>query len=74
MTDPESLDDFGDVLTPSELAPVLRCSVSTLKRRSRDGTLPIPSLYGISKGPRFAKIAVRRYLESGGRGDCPVRC
>ena len=60
------LETLPDVLTRSELAGVLRCSESTIKRRQRAGVFPIPQLRGLDKKPRFAKVAVARYLESGG--------
>ena len=63
------LDSLGDVLTIEELAQLLRCSVSTVKRRLRDGVFPIPPLQGIDSKFRFSKISVRRYLDSG----VPVR-
>ena len=60
------LEALPDVLTIRELAGVLRCSERTIKRRMRDGVFPIPSLQGLDKRTRFAKVAVARYLESGG--------
>ena len=60
------LEGLPDVLTLPELAGVLRCSESTIKRRLRDNTLPIPRLRGLDKKMRFAKFAVLQYLESGG--------
>ena len=64
---PIRLDAFGDVLTLGEIAQVLRCSESTIKRRLSARTFPIPQLDGIDKKTRFAKTAVVRYLESSGR-------
>ena len=61
------LEALPDVLTLSELARVLRCSESTSKRRLRDGVFPIPPLRGLDKRTRFAKAAVLRYLDLGGR-------
>ena len=63
------LDALSDVLTIEELALVLRCSTSTIKRRLRDGAFPIPPLLGIDSKFRFSKISVLRYLDSG----VPVR-
>ena len=60
------LEALPDVLTLRELAGVLRCSESTIKRRLRAGVFPIPRLRGLDKRTRFAKVAVARYLESGG--------
>ena len=60
------LEALPDVLTIRELAPVLRCSVTTIKRRIRARSFPIPLLGGIDNRKRFAKSAVRRYLDGGG--------
>ena len=60
------LEALPDVLTIRELAGVLRCSESTIKRRLSAGVFPIPRLRGLDKRTRFAKVAVARYLESGG--------
>lgn len=60
------LDALPDVLTLRELAHVLRCSESTIKRRLRANSFPIPKLRGLDKRTRFAKAAVRRYLDSSG--------
>ena len=68
-----SLEALPDVLTISELARVLRCSESTIKRRLRDGVFPIPSLRGLDKRMRFAKAAVLRYLDQGGGRGHPGR-
>ena len=61
------LEALPDVLTLRELAGVLRCSESTIKRRLRVGVFPIPTLRGLDKRVRFAKAAVVRYLEASGR-------
>ena len=68
-----SLEALPDVLTISELARVLRCSESTIKRRLRDGVFPIPSLRRLDKRMRFAKAAVLRYLDQGGGRGHPGR-
>ena len=65
------LDTLPDVLTLCELTRVLRCSESTIKRRLRAGVFPIPTLRGLDKRMRFAKAAVVRYLDSGGRVGTP---
>ena len=62
------LDALPDVITIRELAGVLRCSESTIRRRLRDLVFPIPPLRGLDKKLRFSKSAVIRYLGSGGRG------
>ena len=56
-----------DVLTIRELAGVLRCSESTIRRRLRDRVFPIPPLQGVDKRKRFSRVAVLRYLDSGTR-------
>ena len=65
------LDALPDVLNLCELARVLRCSESTIKRRRRAGEFPIPTLRGLDKRMRFAKAAVVRYLDSSGRARTP---
>ena len=65
------LEALPDVLTLRELARVLRCSESTIKRRLRAGVFPIPTLRGVDKRMRFAKTAVVRYLDSNGRARTP---
>ena len=65
------LEALPDVLTLRELARVLRCSESTIKRRLRAGVFPIPTLRGLDKRVRFAKAAVARYLDAGGRARTP---
>ena len=62
------LEALPEVLTIRELAGVLRCSESTIKRRMRAGVFPIPSLRGLDKRIRFAKAAVIRYLHSSSGG------
>ena len=65
------LEALPDVLTLKELARVLRCSESTIKRRRRAGVFPIPTLRGLDKRVRFAKGAVVRYLDPSGRTRKP---
>lgn len=65
------LDALPDVLTLRELAAVLRCSESTIKRRRRAGVFPIPTLHGLDKRMRFAKAAVVDYLDAAGRTRTP---
>ena len=65
------LEALPDVLTLRELAAVLRCSESTIKRRIHARVFPIPRLRGLDKRLRFAATAVRRYLEENGRARTP---
>ena len=61
------LEALPDVLTIREVATVLRCSESTIRRRLRACTFPIRPLPGIDKRRRFARADLLRFLESGGR-------
>ena len=63
----DHLELLPDVLTIRELAHVLRCSQSTIKRRLRDRTFPIRLLPGIDTRARFAKADVAYFLDSNGR-------
>lgn len=54
----------SDVLFIEDLASVLRTSRSTIERRRRAGTLPIPELPSIDERPRWSRQAVERYLAS----------
>ena len=65
------LEALPDVITLRELAGVLRCSESTIKRRLRARVFPIPTLRGVDKRWRFAKTAVIRFLDSNGRARKP---
>jgi predicted site-specific integrase-resolvase len=56
------VEDLGDVLFLTDVAAVLRTSTRTIKRHLRAGTFPIPSLPGIDKRVRFARVDVARYL------------
>jgi hypothetical protein len=53
-----------DVLFIEDLARVLRTSRSTIERRRRSGTFPIPELPSIDGRPRWSRRAVERYLAS----------
>jgi len=53
-----------DVLFIEDLARVLRTSRSTIERRRRSGTFPIPELPAIDERPRWSRQAVERYLAS----------
>ena len=56
-----------DVLFMEDLAIVLRTSRSTIERRRRAGTFPIPELPSIDERPRWSRHAVERYLASSSR-------
>ena len=53
-----------DVLFIDDVARVLRTSRSTIERRRRAGTFPIPELPSIDGRPRWSRQAVERYLAS----------
>jgi hypothetical protein len=57
-----------DVLFIEDLAVILRTSRSTIERRRRSGTLPIPELPSIDERPRWSRQAVERYLASTSNG------
>lgn len=61
-----------DVLFMEDLAIVLRTSRSTIERRRRAGTFPIPELPSIDERPRWSRHAVERYLASSSRGVRPL--
>jgi hypothetical protein len=62
-----------DVLFMDDLADVLRTSRSTIERRRRAGTFPIPELPSIDERPRWSRQAVERYLGSSGGRTRPQR-
>jgi predicted DNA-binding transcriptional regulator AlpA len=57
-----------DVLFIEDVAHVLRTSRSTIERRRRSGTFPIPELPSIDGRPRWSRQAVERYLASTSEG------
>jgi predicted DNA-binding transcriptional regulator AlpA len=70
----------GTVVTPTRLvlfiddvAQVLRTSRSTIERRRRAGTFPVPELPGIDGRPRWSWQAVEQYLTTSARGDSRLR-
>lgn len=62
-----------DVLFIEDLASLLRTSRSTIERRRRAGTFPIPELPSIDGRPRWSRQAVERYLASTNGGMRPRR-
>ena len=52
------------VLFIDDVARLLRTSRSTIERRRRAGTFPIPELPGIDGRPRWSGQALERYLSS----------
>jgi len=62
-----------EVLFLGEVARILRTSRSTIERRRRAGTFPIPELPSIDGRPRWSRAAVERYLASTSGGLKPRR-
>jgi hypothetical protein len=62
-----------DVLFIEDVARILRTSRSTIERRRRAGTFPIPELPGIDERPRWSRRAVEGYLASTNGGLRPRR-
>jgi hypothetical protein len=58
----------SDVLFIDDLARILRTSRSTIERRRRSGTFPIPELPAIDERPRWSRQAVEGYLASSASG------
>lgn len=56
--------DDPDVLFIPDIAAALRTSRSTIERRLRDGSFPVPELPRIDKRPRWSRRAVEAYLSS----------
>jgi predicted DNA-binding transcriptional regulator AlpA len=59
------------VLFLGDVADMLRVSRSTIERRRRDGTFPIPALPPLDRRPRWSRCEVERFVESGGRMKAP---
>jgi predicted DNA-binding transcriptional regulator AlpA len=62
-----------DVLFIEDVARILRTSRSTIERRRRTGTFPIPELPSIDERPRWSRQAVEQYLASTSGGLRPRR-
>lgn len=60
-----------EVLFIEDVARILRTSRSTIERRRRAGTFPIPELPGIDERPRWSRHAVEQYLVSTNGGLRP---
>ena len=61
-------DGLPEVLFLDDLAALLRCSPSTIKRRLRARVFPVAPLPGIDKRPRWSKAMVLQWLAVGGPG------
>jgi predicted DNA-binding transcriptional regulator AlpA len=62
-----------DVLFIEDVARILRTSRSTIERRRRAGTFPIPELPSIDERLRWSRHAVEGYLASTNAGLRPRR-
>ena len=61
-------DALPEVLFMDDVAALLRCSPSTIKRRLRARVFPVAPLPGIDKRPRWSKAAMLEWLAVGGSG------
>ena len=57
-----------EVLFLEDVAALLRCSPSTIKRRLRAHVFPVAPLPGIDKRRRWSKAALLEWLAVGGSG------
>ncbi len=60
------LETLPAVLLIGDLARLLRCSPSTIRRRLADGVFPIAPLPSLGRTLRWHTADVRRWLERGG--------
>ena len=61
-------DTLPEVLFMDDVAKLLRCSPSTIKRRLRARVFPVAPLPGIDKRPRWSKAALLEWMAVGGSG------
>ena len=61
-------DALPEVLFLDDVAKLLRCSPSTIKRRLRARVFPVAPLPGIGKRPRWSKAALLEWIATGGSG------
>ena len=66
--DDGGMNALPEVLFLDDMAALLRCSPSTIKRRLRAHVFPVPPLPGIDKRPRWSKAALAQWLAVGGSG------
>jgi len=62
-----------DVLFIEDVARVLRTSRSTIERRRRTGSFPVPELPRLDGRPRWSRQAVERFLTTTSNGMLPRR-
>jgi predicted DNA-binding transcriptional regulator AlpA len=58
------VERWPDVLFLEDVARMLRVSRSTIERRRREGTFPIPELLSLDRRPRWSRQAVEHFLRS----------
>jgi predicted DNA-binding transcriptional regulator AlpA len=66
-------DSRPDVLFLEDVAGMLRVSRSTIERRRRDGTFPVPELPPLDRRPRWSRRSVEHFLSAGRRWPTPTR-
>lgn len=64
MPETTNKNEPPDVLFIHDLARILRCSTRTIRRRLRDGVLPLPPLPQIDKRLRWSATAVCDHLRN----------
>ena len=62
--EPGEIATEGLVLFLEDVAALLRVSRSTIERRRRQGTFPIPELPPLDRRPRWSRTEVQRFIES----------
>jgi predicted DNA-binding transcriptional regulator AlpA len=62
----------SEVLFLEDVAEMLRVSRSTIERRRREGTFPVPELPSLDRRPRWSRRSVEQYLGAG-RWSAPRR-
>jgi predicted DNA-binding transcriptional regulator AlpA len=60
----DEIERRPDVLFLEDVARMLRVSRSTIERRRREGTFPIPELLSLDRRPRWSRQAVEQFLRS----------
>lgn len=55
----------SEVFFLEDVAEMLRVSRSTIERRRRDGTFPVPELPPLDGRPRWSRRSVEQYLAAG---------
>ena len=63
---------LSEVLFIEDLAGILRTSRSTIERRRRAGSFPIPELPSIDGRPRWSRQAVEQFLATTSKGSRPI--